>query len=189
MKKILTICFCLLLATGLLAACGTGGETPESDPAATVPAANAPVTFTTTTLAGESFSNEDLTPYDLTLIVIWTSWCNVCVGEIPQIEQVYQQLPENYNLISICMDADDPEVAAEITDYLAETGATYPVLLPTAELADAYAALTSGYPANLYVDSEGAVIGEPVVGAMRDAEDNIQMLLDGFTERAASLTE
>ena len=51
--------------------------------------------FETTTLAGESFSQDNFAPYDLTMVNIWSTTCGFCIDEMPALESLSQSLPEN----------------------------------------------------------------------------------------------
>ena len=106
---------------------------------------------------GSIFSN-----YDLTAVNVWATWCGPCVEEMPDLAKVYKDLPENANLITICMDGDESKEAAEAV--LKESSAEFVTLcgdenLRTGLLKDIYA-----YPTTFFVNRNGETVGDSFVG-------------------------
>ena len=97
------------------------------------------------------------------MINVWTTWCPYCIEEMPELETVYQKLPENVNFITICMDADKEEEEAK--RLMKETGTTFRVLVGNEELQDKVNQYLEGYPSTFYVDKAGPVVGAPSTGA------------------------
>lgn len=119
--------------------------------------------FTATDVNGSSFSNADFASYDITMVNCWTTWCQYCIEEMPELEKLHQMLPENVNLISICFDAaDDPETCAQ---EIADTGITFPVLAGDASLDTLVNEYLYGYPSTFFVDKDGHLVGEVQTGA------------------------
>ncbi len=119
--------------------------------------------FTTTDMSGNQITEELLKDYDITMVNIWTTWCGYCVEEMPELEELYQTLPENVNMITICADAaDETELANEI---LKQSNASFTTLVGNEELEKCLLSQVAGFPTTVFVDSEGNVVSDVQVGA------------------------
>lgn len=132
--------------------------------------------FETTDVNGEEITQDIFQDYDLTLVNIFATWCGPCVNEIPELEQIYQDLGEGYNLnvIGIVMDTVNEkfeqtkatEDAVETAKLLAEkTGATYPFVIPDSTALNGRLKDVEAFPETFFVDSEGNIVGDVYVGA------------------------
>lgn len=132
--------------------------------------------FETTDINGEEITQDIFQDYDLTLVNIFATWCGPCVNEIPELEQIYQDLGEGYNLnvIGIVMDTVNEkfeqtkatEDAVETAKLLAEkTGATYPFVIPDSTALNGRLKDVEAFPETFFVDSEGNIVGDVYVGA------------------------
>lgn len=120
-------------------------------------------TFSTEDLDGNAVDESIFADYDITMVNTWATWCGPCVGEIPELEELHQQLPDNVNIISICMDAaDEAETAKKI---LSDGGVTFQTLVGNKGLEDAFLNHLTGYPTTVFVDKEGNIVGEIMAGA------------------------
>ena len=98
------------------------------------------------------------------MINLWTSWCTYCIREMPELEEIYQEYKEKgCNVVGILMDADEPGAMDEALAILEQTGVTYMTLKPTGDILDQIPA--QAYPTTYFVDENGKLIGETVVGA------------------------
>lgn len=119
--------------------------------------------FSASTLSGGTFTQEDLADYDMTVINIWATTCGYCIEEMEGLEKLYEQLPENVNFISICADAAyNIELAEEI---LKKKGATFETLIGNSSLDNAILQYITGTPTTVFTDSEGNLVGSPIIGA------------------------
>ena len=118
--------------------------------------------FETTLLTGETVTQDVFADYDMTVVNVWATWCNPCISEMPELAQLDEALPENVNFISLCIDgSDDTAFTQEILDYC---GVKYPVLMPSDSLRTNVIQYISSVPTTFFIDKEGNVIGNPVVG-------------------------
>ncbi len=116
-------------------------------------------------LNGKTVTSEIFKDHDVTMINIFTTWCFYCIMEMPELRTMYQELPENANLIMICADAfEAPSDLASIVKYFKLDNT---VLKMTGSQLLSYCNVT-GYPTSVFVDSEGNVI-ETVSGARSKA--------------------
>lgn len=172
MKKIIPLCLALVLALATLTACGGAKTEPQkTDPeqntqanASTVPSdkvANLK-SFTTTDLYGTEVTQDVFKDADVTMVNIWATWCGFCVEEMPELQKVYEQLPEGANMISICSDGEsEGDLAKQI---LEKNEVKFKALLPSADMEDSLLSGVSSFPTTVFVDKEGNLVGNPVVG-------------------------
>lgn len=112
---------------------------------------------------GNKVTADIFSAYDLTMINIWATWCGPCVDEMPDLAELYRTLPNNVNLITICVDgAEESETAKQV---LQRSDAGFVTLSGDEELKNGLLANIVGYPTTIFVDSNGTVVGDPFVGA------------------------
>ena len=175
-RQILTLLLCLgLLLT--MAACGGNASAPEADPAEEPPAEGSPetdpadgsaeadtsaetVSFSTVDLEGNPWTEAELAGQELVMINFWEYWCGPCVKEMPDLEELYQNYKDQGFLI-LGVYSDDSDMEA-VESTLETAGTTYPILAYCADF-DPY---QTGYvPTTIFLDSQGQLVGETVVGS------------------------
>ncbi len=155
---------------------GGTGSAEAADPAA------APDRFdlsglSGTLLSGGAAGKELFSGKDVTLVNCWTTWCGYCIAEFPEMQKLYEQLPENYGIVLICMDSDEaPETAKS---QLTETGLKAPCVMVDDYLRAAVDGHLKGYPTTFVVGRDGKPIaGAEVMGAPKDPVTYYRSLLD-----------
>ncbi len=164
MKKLIALLITLTLSSSLLLSCNSSqevvldnNETKDSQPFGT---------FTTTSVYGDSISDTVFSDYDLTMVNIWATWCPPCIGEMAELEEVYQSLPENVNMITLCEDGGrETDLAIEV---LEENGCTFDALIVNEELLQGFMTNVQAFPTTVFVDRDGNVFGEKIEGAPTD---------------------
>jgi len=122
--------------------------------------------FSTTALTGEAVTQDIFAESKVTMVNIWATWCSPCLDELPDIQDMMDELPEGANVISVCLDANtDMELALEIADTY---GLEFKVLIPDENIENNVLRYTEAVPATYFVDSSGKIIGQPIVGAPVD---------------------
>ena len=113
------------------------------------------LTLKGTTLDGEEWDGSSLAAYDMTVIDCWMTWCGPCREEMPTLQLLSQELPENIHLMSICFDGQAEESTCRT--IVSKSGVTYPVLLGDDVDGQpiSLGTYTQGVPTLLFVDSEG----------------------------------
>ena len=129
---------------------------------------NAFPTFTTTDLSGNTVTNEIFAGKDLTVVNIWGTYCGPCIEEMDELAAWSASMPENVQLVGLVSDLYSLEDAEtlEMAQLICEsTGADNYLHLVTS--VDFYGLMTTvvGVPTTYFVDSTGAVVGQPIVGA------------------------
>ena len=127
--------------------------------------AGSTVSFATATIDGDPVNSADLFAGSrLTLVNLWASWCGPCAREMPELEALSREIREKGGaVIGILWDADDPGALADGRAVLETAGVTFPILKPTAEIFATFP--ISAYPTTYFVDSEGKIVGSPIIGA------------------------
>ena len=125
------------------------------------------ISFTTTDTDGNPVTSEELFAGNkITVVNIWASWCGPCVRELPELEKINARLAEqNCGVVGLLYDGD----AAALADgkqTMRNAGVTYPVILPP-EKVDVLFPIEA-FPTTYFVDSEGCILTEPVIGAYVD---------------------
>ena len=141
-------------------------------------------TFETVDLAGNTVTNEIFYGKDLTVVNIWGTYCNPCIDEMPELAEWSESMPENMQLIGLVSDlysADDADTL-ELAQAICEaTGAdVYTSLVANEDFMDLLYGIV-GVPTTLFVDSTGAIVGDPIVGAnVAGCKATAEALLSGM---------
>lgn len=133
---------------------------------------------------GQKVDQSVFANYDLTMVNIWTTWCGVCVEEMPYLEKLHKQLPENVNIISICGDAsDEKELAQQI---LNKNEITFQTLVDNDALNESLLKYVTGFPTTIFVDKNGNIVGDIQMGA--PGENIVQGYQQLIDNRLAKVT-
>ncbi|MCR5530121.1 MAG: TlpA family protein disulfide reductase [Saccharofermentans sp.] len=112
-----------------------------------------PVIFSTVDRDGNTYDESIFSDYELTVINFWEPWCGPCVGEMPDLEELYENYSDQGLLIIGVYSEENME--GDVEAVLSDSGITYPILRYTSEF-DQY---QSGYvPTTILVDSNGNII-------------------------------
>lgn len=137
--------------------------------------------FNALTLDGESFTQEALANYDLTVINLWATWCLPCLLEMPDIAELSKELPDNVRLITYCLDYDD---ISEVSKMLNKAGYEGVTIVDAdgdmSRLADACEYI----PTTVFVDSEGNSVHDILVGGQSRLK---KVYLDAINESLGKL--
>lgn len=133
--------------------------------------------FETTTLEGQQIDQTIFAEKKLTMVNIWTTWCGSCIDEMPELEKLAHDMKKmDVQLIGICTDISDSrgqinkELLALSQQITKKTGISFKTLVPDQSLHDGLLKGTLGYPTTFFIDRQGTIIGEPVLGAKTSTE-------------------
>lgn len=121
--------------------------------------------FSVATLAGDTADNSIFAGYKLTMVNIWGTFCGPCVEEMPTLEEMSKVMPDGTQLVGIVSDITNGNTT-EALRILDETGVTYPNLVAEGNLLDYLNENVIAFPTTVFVDANGNVIGDAVIGAM-----------------------
>jgi peroxiredoxin len=163
MKKTLTALVMLLLALGLVAS-GCPGEAPAPEVGKQAP------DFELDTLDGQTVVLSQLQGKPV-LLNFWATWCSPCVYEMPFLQQVHQDWPEDELVLLGVNIGESPSQAAE---FMQSNGLSFTVLL------DSQTAVAQKYnieyiPTTFLIDREG-IIQEIKVGSFQSKAEIENML-------------
>lgn len=126
--------------------------------------------FTTTDLEGNAVTSEELYAANkITMVNLWATWCGPCVGELGELAEIHTQMQEmGCGVVGVLLDSTTDAGKAAAPQLMEENGTNYPVVAYSADM-DALLEGVTGIPTSFFVDSTGAIVGEPVVGAYPDS--------------------
>lgn len=112
--------------------------------------------FTLTDINGQTVSLSDFEGQQV-IVNFWTSWCGPCLEEMPNFQKFHETYPDVVLLTINC----NPEDSIE--EFVTNNGYTFPVLLDSGEVQQAYG--ITGYPETFVINEDGIVV-DKIVGSM-----------------------
>lgn len=124
--------------------------------------------FASTDLDGNEITQEVFSQADITMINFWGTFCPPCIKEMPDIQKISEDYAGKAQVIGVPLDVDfdnpDSDEYKSALKILEDAGADFTNIKPVGGLKE----LGDGMqfvPTTIFVDSEGKVIGDAVVGA------------------------
>lgn len=165
----------LLLALSLLSLSACGGQEPAPTPTPSASSSEAQEktvltampAFATTDLEGNEVTSDIFAQKDLTVVNLWGTFCTPCINEMPELAAWNKELPDNVQLIGIVCDlsaGSDQATHDLAVDIVTQAGVTFPCLLACEDMNDLLGAVV-GVPTTIFVDREGNLVGQAVLGA------------------------
>ena len=121
--------------------------------------------FTTQDLDGKNvYGDEIFAANEVTMVNLFATWCGPCMAELPDLAKISKEYKgKGVQVLGICLDQNAATNAKEIKNKLKSCGVNYQIIINNSEIEDVF---RSQYiPATFFVDSDGKIIGEPIVGA------------------------
>ncbi|MBD5546353.1 MAG: TlpA family protein disulfide reductase [Lachnospiraceae bacterium] len=189
-KRKIKIC-CVLFAALLLTGCGNAGKDEKENNAAALDAGGTEIvqgsealaeteesakvwgqmpSFTAKDLEGNTVTESVFAEKDLTVVNIWGTFCPPCIEEMPELGEWAETMPENVQIVGLIIDIngeDDTthrDLAVAITE---KAGADFTQIIANGDFVDIMKGVV-GVPTTLFVDKDGNIVGEPIVGAYVD---------------------
>lgn len=152
----------LVLALVLLPACGSSPESPAGTEGGILSH------FQTTDLEGNAVDESIFSGYQLTMVNIWATFCTPCISEMPELAGLAETYaPKGVQIVGLISDGDsETELARSI---VAETGADYRHLLPSADLENLLSQVYA-VPTTIFVDESGRQVGSTYLSAKTGEE-------------------
>ncbi|MCR5503262.1 MAG: redoxin domain-containing protein [Lachnospiraceae bacterium] len=124
------------------------------------------LTFKTASLDNKKVTEKVFSDYDLTVVHMWGTYCQPCIGEMDEYAKLYRELPDNVNLIAIVCDVYDgiDNNVSEAYHILDDAGAGFTNLRISDDLYEIVEDLQY-VPSSFFVDRDGHLIGEMMDGA------------------------
>lgn len=176
MKKIISVWLSSVFVLGLLSGCGGGAASAQPEDSARSAGASQSepdpaslgvlASFSAGTLDGGSFTQDDIMAKDVTALNFWALSCGPCIAEMPDLAEFAKALPDNVQLVTVCLDGSGNEdTAREVLEQAGFEGVT--LISGDGDLA-ALAGNLMYTPTTVFADSEGNLVGEPIIGGQKD---------------------
>ncbi len=134
--------------------------------------------FAGVTLSGEAYGPELLKQQNLTMMNIWTTTCPYCIEEMPMLENLSGRLEAaGIHLIGVIGDGRTSGTAAQ--RIIDSTGVTYLNIVPDKKVEKTIFEIAYAVPTTIFVDGNGKVIGEPILG-MRAEEEYYSLAMEAL---------
>ena len=132
--------------------------------------------FAAKTLDGGTFTNEDFAEKDVTIINFWATFCGPCLAEMSDIAEFEKSLPDNVQLITVCLDGEgDTEGVESILNDAGYEGIT---LLSGDGDFEQVCGQILYIPTTIIVDQNGNMRGDAIVGGQVDLEETYRIAIN-----------
>ena len=98
--------------------------------------------------------NKDNWTGKVVLVNFWATWCPPCREEIPELLELKKEFKDKMEIVGISEDDDPP---ASVIKFARAKGMTYPIVMATPELIDAYGGVPA-LPTSFLIDTQGRVV-------------------------------
>ena len=129
-------------------------------------------TFETTDIDGNTYTEKVFSDYDLTLVNAFTTWCSPCVNEMPELEELYQEMKDQgVGVVGMVLDSvsedgtPDDSIVQKAQVLKEKTGVTYPLLIPDKGFLNGRISGLQSFPESFFVDKDGNIVGDPIMGS------------------------
>lgn len=155
----------------------SGDNTSEqSDSSSKMPA------FTTKDLDGNTVTEDIFGEKDLTVLNIWGTFCGPCIREMPELGEWAKEMPDNVQIVGLVIDIagdEDTEHHDLAVDIIESADADFMQMIVNADFTDILKDVI-GVPTTIFVDKDGNIVGDPVIGADVNAYKKfVEDYLDG----------
>ena len=156
MKKILAIIMVILMCAAL-AAC-TGDTSAGEEAGINIG------TFVSEDINGNEVTEAIFADKDVTVLNVWATFCGPCIGEMPDLAALSEELPDNAQVIGIVIDTQQGENVDLAGEICNAAGVNFTNILASETVLETFG-FVEAVPTTLILDSSGNVIGKPIVGA------------------------
>ena len=146
------------------------------------------LSFTASDIYGNEVSSDIFKDSKITVVNIWGTFCSPCIYEMPFLGELSREYDKSeVQFLGIVSDAvdyfgeEDSNAVALAQEIAEETKAAYTHIVPSMEVLEFLYDVTA-VPTTFFLDSEGRVIGEAVVGARE--KDAWKEIIDNLLEEA-----
>ena len=106
---------------------------------------------------GRTVRLSDYLGKQVVLLDFWATYCEPCLGEMPHLEQMYEEnAAKGFTILALSMDG--PETVAEVRSLASRNGLTFPVVLDEDSHASAIYNPKKSAPLSVLIDRQGNVV-------------------------------
>ncbi len=183
MKKFVSVVLALIMMSVVLFGCTGGGTTTENGSRTESEVITQRVTdlhdinsFSAKTTGGDTFTEKDLAPYDLTVINFWATFCAPCLKEMPALAMLQKKLPKNIQLITVCLDANKP--TNDIDAILVRSKLDGITLVSGKGDLNKLMMQVTKVPTTVFVDSNGNMVLPELINSPKNLEETYIQLIN-----------
>jgi len=178
-RNMIALALSAVLAFSMLTGCGAkSGTSAQGDSAAatysqsqsssTASSLGNLKNFKADTLAGGSFTQDNFTQKDVTVINFWSLECGPCVDELPSIAKFAKTLPDNVQLITVNLDGEEKATKSAVEEELKKAGLDGATLVGSDGDLKTLVSKIQYTPTTILVDKDGNTLGDGIVGSPDD---------------------
>jgi thiol-disulfide isomerase/thioredoxin len=133
--------------------------------------------FTTKTLEGSEIDSSILKNSKITMVNVWGTFCQPCIDEMPDLQSLYEEVKgDGINLIGIISDTPDKDNEELAKRIVSAKGVKYINIIPDETIINNILNNISAVPTTLFVDEEGNIIGDLLVGVRTKEEYKAEIM-------------
>lgn len=124
-------------------------------------------TFTTKDINGNEVDSSIFSEKKLTVVNVWGTFCGPCIREMPDLANWAEELGDDVQLIGIVGDinGETDTQHIELAQAIAQkANVEFINLIPNNDFSG-FMATVIAFPTTFFVDQNGAIVGEPIIGA------------------------
>lgn len=122
--------------------------------------------FTADTLDQGTFTQENLSEKDVTVINFWSTLCGPCVKELPDIAAFAKTLPDNVQVLTACFDGEGAQ--EEVKAILKKAGFEGITLLGGEGDYKKLSTAVQYTPTTVFLDKDGNMAGSALIGGQEN---------------------
>lgn len=122
--------------------------------------------FQAATLDGGTFTEADIAAKDVTIVNFWGTFCGPCIAEMPDLAAFARALPDNVQLITVCIDAGgSTQTARDLLDQAGYEGVT--LVSGDGDFKKVFDEIQA-VPTTIFLDAKGKQVGDEILGGQAD---------------------
>lgn len=126
--------------------------------------------FEAETLDGAAFTQDNLSDKDVTVINFWSVTCGPCIAEMPALARLSESLPDNVQVLTVCLDGGDYQEDA--SGILSQAGFQGITLLSGDGDFEKVCREIQYTPTTIFVDKDGNTSSEVIIGGQEDLAES-----------------
>lgn len=123
--------------------------------------------FSTSDLEGNKETEDIFKQKDITMVNVWGTFCGPCIEEMPALGEMARSMPKNVQMVGYITDIDGDKNLQAAKDIVSKAKADFTQLVANKDMSD-FTNCFVGVPATFFVDKDGNILGEPIVGGTID---------------------